>query len=351
MATINCSGCGLPRAASEADKPCPVCEAGVHDLPEGPRRTEMSFPTDGMPADISQLATAKGEVQRGHRPELIAGIVGVIVGVVLAVVVQSLIAKPEPVSQADSTSPIVTPVVPSPPANSVEPTPVAEPVSTPVVPPPMTPVVASLEVAPLPRESIDVPLPAGDTPHFVVDFNFPDGHIAFPSSVFYKPGMRIILRGRVRVLTVTSLDGGLLDASGLTAEKVTLAKINNATVKVNAPGGEVHISGPISNGSKVTVTAPGGEVSFKSPYGSKSTDPRIEGGSHIVAQAMKVIVLGLILGDKNRLELTLNNGGVFKATSIPEGTIVEYRKSNPGDSPPHIQIEQLDPKAVVRRVE
>ena len=35
MATTDCAGCGMPRAASDADKPCPVCEAGGRDLPGG----------------------------------------------------------------------------------------------------------------------------------------------------------------------------------------------------------------------------------------------------------------------------------------------------------------------------
>jgi hypothetical protein len=228
-----------------------------------------------------------------------------------------------------------------------EPTPAPDPEPvTPALPAPLA------WVAPMPREAPEDPLPPGEAPHFVVDLNYPDGHMTFPSSTFYKPGMRIVLRGRVRTLTIGSLEGGSVDASQLVVtEKVGINKVDHAVVKVNAPGCEVNLASAITNGSDVTVLAPMGEVNFKTAWGSTVKAPRIEGGSHVVVHAKKVVVGGPITGDASHVAVTLDTGGQFKAHSVVGAAVVEYRKAKPGDPPPHVEIGEADPRAVIRRAE
>ena len=349
MATMNCPGCGLPRAISEDDKPCPVCEAGGHDLLAEPRSERTPHPTDGMPADNSQLASTKAEAPHGHRPEIVIGVVGVIIGVVLAVAVQSLLANPSapdmdaprlaapaPVAVARPAE-VPTAMVPQIPA--ADETPAPERPEDPSEPPPAA---APGPVAPL-------PIP-GDGKHLVLDIDMPDGSLTFPSSTWYKPGMRMILRGRLRHLTIGTVEAGsVVDASGLVAQKIVLHKVDNSIVKLKVPNGEVAVISPIVNGSEVVIDAPNSEVVFRSNGSGK--EPRIEGGSRVKVTARQVMVTTSITGEGTHFDVTLDNGGSLKIPKVEGSTVVEYRKSSPENDPPRIDIATTGPKATVRRVE
>jgi hypothetical protein len=65
MATIDCAGRGLPRAASETDKPCPVCEAGPGELSvESRRASHEPFPAASIrDSDVVEYRKAnRGDV-------------------------------------------------------------------------------------------------------------------------------------------------------------------------------------------------------------------------------------------------------------------------------------------------
>ena len=71
MATIACPGCGLPRVESEAANLCPVCAANGTPLLDSRRTDREPSPTEGFPADASQLADGRDTPHHGHHPEIV----------------------------------------------------------------------------------------------------------------------------------------------------------------------------------------------------------------------------------------------------------------------------------------
>lgn len=350
MPTIDCPGCGLPRAEAETDRPCPVCAAGVRDLPE-PRVRSTAFPTDGLPSDISQLAHAKAETAHGHRPEIVVGVICLIAGIALAVAVQSLLPAAEQRSKIPPTSP------PTAPTAAATDTPSA-PASVPFLEIPAAddsefhgiPIEATPELpAPKPADPPPQPAPPGRN-RIVVHVELPEGNFVFPSSMWFQAGTHIVLTGHVRTLQIGGLVGGsVVDASKLVAQKVVINQVERSTVKVNAPNGEVVVSHPITDGSTVEIHAPGSEVNFRA--NANNRDPRINSGSHVKITAKKILMTTRVAGDNTRLEVTLDNGGSLKIPAVDDAAIVEYRKSDPGNGAPDVDIPQTGPHAKVRRIE
>ena len=348
MATTACPGCGLPRAEAEADKPCPVCEAVSRDLSDLPRRDVADSASDGLPADGSQLATARSERSHGHRPEVFAGTVGIVLGVLLTVLVQSLIPAPKPDAATSTASQSLTPPATDTPPTPLQPVPESQPLET----GPM-PVVAD-NVAPSPREITQESLPVGDAPHIVLEVNRPDGTMSFPGyGGLVKPGMKIILRGRLHTLNMSPIEGPIhIDASGLTVQKVNVnGKINaGSVVKIHAPGGSVLVHATISERSELTIDAPEGEVLFRPPSSTTRHVPRIESGGRVNVTARKVEFFAPVIGDGSRITLLLNNLGMLKIPSVQGAVVIEYRKSRVEDEAPRVEIPDLDPHATLRRV-
>ncbi len=350
MATVDCPGCGLPRPMGQEDQPCPVCEAGVHDLPAAPRADDAPLPFAHLPADNAQLHHTAGEAPPGHRPGVIAAVFGFAAGAVAVLAVQGLLpsnaSPPAAVPGPPPTSPVAVvaavQVEPIPPADTDANG--AEPVAA--TPGPTAVVAGSgLEVAPPPR----VPRP----PTLVIEVDQPEETVNFPSSLL-KPGQTAVVRGRAKIFSVSGLENGrTLDASGLVAEKVTVTGLidGGSVLTVYAPKGVVSIGGPVTGGASVTALVPGGEFLFSRPHYGDRTVPSLKGDARVTVTAKLVDFRGEVEGKGTRVLATLADGGTLKLYGVRDTAVVEYRKSKPGDGAPNIDVRQRDPGATVRRAE
>jgi hypothetical protein len=215
------------------------------------------------------------------------------------------------------------------------------------VPPPGDPV---KEVAPPPRKAAappGTPLPAGDKPALVLDFNRPDELFLFTGQMIAR-GQTAVLRGKLKDLNFVGLQDVTIDASGLSVQRVSIGglKFSNVNLKLNTPDGIVVFGSTISGGSHVTIHAPGGKVRFINP------DSGITGGSRVTVTTQSLEIRGAIAGEQTRVDVTLSNGGFIKLGALRDSAALEYRKADPADLTPRVEIPdgQIDPTAVLRRV-
>ena len=290
-----------------------------------------------MAADASQLHAAAAEPHRGHRPEVIAAVLGCVAGAVLVLAVQGLMPPPPapPPAAAAAPPPAAEVVPPAPPAAAPRPA-----VHAPEV-----------AVAPPPREAAAKPAVKPATPRgTTIDIwmDRPEGTMLLSKSALLEPGATVVVRGRIKTLHVSGAEiGAAIDASGLAAERISIggSVTGGSVLKLNAPNGQVSFTGSVSGRSTVHVHAPGGEVLFNA-----STSNVID-GARVTVTAAKVRCKGEVSGTGTRLEATLANGGGITIRSLRDRAVVEYRKGNPGDAAPSIDIGFQDPTAACRRVE
>lgn len=350
MATIACPNCGLPRAEAEAEKPCPVCASGLNAFPREAVAISKPNPVAGLPADISQLHAMPAVAERGHRPELIAGIMGILLGAGLVLALLPLFAS-TPQETSNNAAPGAVQVAPP---LSIGPT--DAPSSTPVV------VSPGLELAPSPRiviepelslETAPLPRPLAEASHsgktIVVahyDIDRPEG--TFSLQKFALEGMgRVILRGRVKRLSLSVPLGTTVDATELKVEEIKVSGYigSDTHLKFNVPQGEVEFSGEVAQGAKVDIHAPGGVVRFL--YSTSN----ITSGATVNVVASKFLSKAEISGKNTHVTVTLDNGGIITAKALRDKAVLEYRKSNAGNSPPVIDIATQEPSTVVRRLD
>jgi hypothetical protein len=137
-------------------------------------------------------------------------------------------------------------------------------------------------------------------------------------------GTTLKLAGQVRVLRVGSVGGeSTLDASALSARRVIVTgKIDgDATVKLNAPGGDVVFREPVAGDAELAVTAR--EVEFR----------------------------GILDGEATRVTVTLTKGGLLAFREIAGAVHLLYRKADPRDPDPRVVGGGINDGARLRRID
>ncbi len=346
MSMIACPGCGLPREEQLNNVPCPVCDAGPA-LPTAPepvaKKPAGRDPTTGLPSDVSEMNRA---APREGFPAWFSWaavfVFGVATGVVGVLRWQSVnapveVAKAEPVTPRP-----LPPLPPQPPAKPVEPPP-KQPDPKPAVEPKPPP-----EPVPSLPEPKGMP-PAGERP-LTIDLNMPVGNY---SILAMRKGERIILKGKVRKLIASGLDGGaVLDASGLEAAEVEIrGKIDNGSVlKVNAPSGKVTVEAAVLNNSSVEITAPNGRVSFSTPTAPGSLGSAIDSGSTVAITAQAVDLQGDINGISTKVTVNIPRFGTLKVVAIRGTANVEYRIAD-GKGMPDVSAAFVSPAASFKKID
>ena len=80
---------------------------------------------------------------------------------------------------------------------------------------------------------------------------------------------------------------------------------------------------------------------------------RLGGGSQVSITTGFIEIPGAIAGEQTRVVVTLSNGGIIKLRALQGTAALEYRKANPNDPAPRIEIPdgRIEPTAVLRRVQ
>jgi hypothetical protein len=131
---------------------------------------------------------------------------------------------------------------------------------------------------------------------------------------------RLTLTGAVRQLRIGTVGGNaVLDASGLAAQEIIVTGDLNgrASVKINAPEGNVSIGGHVEGNAKVVVNAPRGEVLIGAASG------KLDGGGELTVIARSVEVRGEMAGHA-KLIITLTGGGRVTLGTVHENASVVY---------------------------
>lgn len=354
MATVACPGCGLPRAESElGTKECPVCHAAPSATGAAPPRRAKpghADPTDGLPADASELGARRADPRSRA---LVVGAAmfffGALAGIGGVIVFQAFDTdKPKP--DGNPTEVARKPDEPNPqPAEPAKPKP------------------AGPEVAPLPHEPGAKPDPEPDPepdPKLLLPPP-PPGRVTIidlgpnPLDTFAVPfpmkkGEHVILKGKVKAFKVPTLDAGaVLDASGLEATTVTaIGKIDgHSTLKLNAPNGTVHISGKVDGKSVVEINAPGGEVKFMYATTGTKEGSKIDNGSTVSITARVVEFKGDITGTGTKVSVVLTRNAWIKVASVSGKAAVEYKSQAAGWSAPDVIVGSVAPTAAFLKKE
>lgn len=324
MATVTCPSCGLPRAPDLIDSAaCPVCGT-VGTLPEA-----IEVPLAADPPALPAAATVEPP---GPQPPpaksagLAVGLgvglaVGVGVGVGLTAALRHPVYYPQYVHL-----PAPTPGTPGigvmngvriGAENGVR------------VGPELRP------VAPMPREAVALAAvpPGGSRPPLTktepatLTLDNPDG----TSSPYVRPGGTLVLRGKVKKLVVSGLEGGAtLDCSGLLST-------------------EVVVIGPVVGGSRLTVRAPAGRVTFVPR--ENAVGGTIGGGSTVDVLAKEVGLHARIDGAGTRVAVRLTEAGALTFAEVDGPARLEYAAEPRGGPEPKVIAGRVGTGAVVRKVD
>ena len=172
----------------------------------------------------------------------------------------------------------------------------------------------------------------------------PDG----TASPHVRPGSTLVLRGRVKKLVVSGLDGGaVLDCAELdAAEVVVVGPVGGGSrLVVRAPNGRVTVLARVDGKSKLTVHAPGASVRFDSPGGS------VGGGAAVEVVAKEVGLHGRVDGAGTRVGVRLTVEGTLTFAEVDGPARVEYGPADRGGPEPRLIAGRVGPGAVVRKTD
>jgi hypothetical protein len=195
---------------------------------------------------------------------------------------------------------------------------------------------------PVPPEPIP---PQGDV---IIPLNQPDGEYVLPPNL--QKGRKVILRGRVKKLTVPNLtDGAVIDASGLEAASVSIGGSigGRAVLKVNAPAGSVQVAATISGKAAVEIAAAGGTVLFAP---ANAGTAQIDGGSTVTITARNVEIGGEVNGIETTVTVNVPSNGVLRVGAIRGIATVQYRVTD-GRGGPEIATGPVSPTANFNKIE
>jgi hypothetical protein len=154
------------------------------------------------------------------------------------------------------------------------------------------------------------------------------------------------LNGRVQRLRIGEIkDRGVLDASQLEANQVIIERgiRNDATVKLNAPGGHVEVRGPLNERGKLFVVAPDGGVTFTEKC-------EVNNQSNVTLTARRVEFLGKVQGWNTQVTMTITAGGGLRFRELNNGAKMQYKKANPKDPDVDVSGGDVIGQAEFRRV-
>ena len=346
MATVACPECGLPRAEAALGTPCPVCAAAPIAAPARPPKPAAPDPTDGLPADASELDRIRPEARRKSVPRaLVVGaavfVAGALAGAGGVLGWQALDpAKPEETEVA--AKPAAAPASPTAPRGAaVAPMPHESRAQ------PAEPDAADPDPEPDPK-LLQPPPPPGRV--ITIEVNEPGKVYSLPFPM--KKGAHVVLKGKVKTLKVSGLDAGsILDASALEAATVSVTgKIDGgSTLKVSAPNGLVNVGAKIEGKSAVEVSAPGGEVKFGTYSTAKKNDAVVGAGARVTVTARVVEFKGDIGGAGTAVSVVLTRNAWLKVGSVSGTATVEYRSQAGGWAAPDVAVGPVAPTATFRK--
>ncbi|MBA4063313.1 MAG: hypothetical protein C0501_06295 [Isosphaera sp.] len=337
MSMTPCPGCGLPREeALVGTAPCPVCASNTAPaavaLPPAPDRPD---PTAGLPADAGEFDRHRDARPGAPRGRVWAAVflVGAAAGVGGVAGWRAAFPPAPRVVRAE-------PPAPPPPVPDLP----ARPPQVEVAPPPREPGPA---VAPDPRAVQVIHTPG------LVTMIFDDPEQTYTVPTATKKGVKYVLKGRLKSLTVYGMDAGdVVDASGLQAATVSVAGrvAGGSVLKVNAPGGAVMVHAQVGEKAVLDLHAPGGEV--RTHYATTEAKPgsRIDGGAQVTITARTVDLKGDVNGVDTKVTVHLQPTGSLKVAAVRGTATVEYRVTE-GKGKPDVTAGFVAPTATFRRVE
>lgn len=324
MSTTACPECGLPRADDQLETvPCPICATVAGQTPAlaAVTRKPDTDPTAGLPADASQLHSHGGPPANFPFGAVLVFLLGSAAGVGSLLGWQTAF-PPRSAIPSDST---VTPVE----VSKVErPLPALPPKQIAIAPFPHEPKYAEPEPDPEPVPVPDpkaIPQPQADR-IVVIELNLPDAVYTLPFTM--KKGERVVLKGKVKTLRASGLDGGaVLDASALHAANIYVTgRIDGrSSLKLNAPNGVVTVSATVTGKSTVEVAAPGGEVKFSAPTTATRPGSQIDGGAAVTLTARTIDLRGDVNGIDTKVSVNMPRTGTLRVAAIRGTATVEYR--------------------------
>ena len=359
MPMIACPGCGLPRTDERVGAvPCPICATVAFPEAEGaglPFAAEIpADPTDGLPADVSQMEAHAARAAGRSRSRLAVGaafLLGIAVGIgsLLAGQRVSRLGQPESVAQLAPLD-----------REGQHPSP-ALPLFVAPMPHDRQAVESASSATPKPRpeprpESKADPHPMPGIPALAriepIQLNQPDAAYNLPR--MEGKGEHIVLRGKVRMLRINGLGAGaILDASGLEAGSIYVCGTidGGAFLKLNCPNGVVEIPAGVSEHARVEINAPGSSVRFVYPTTPDNLGSRIDGGATVAITARTVDLRGDVSGAGTQVKVTLTRNGSIKAAAVRGTAAVEYRAEDLKAPIPPAAAVLVAPTATFRKVE
>lgn len=176
-----------------------------------------------------------------------------------------------------------------------------------------------------------------------------------PDSVHTVPAMKngehVVLRGQVRMLRVTGLDGGaILDATALQAGAVVISGTiaGGSVLKVNAPDSVVMVSASVLGKSRLEIKAPGGAVRFFVPATPDRPESRIGGGSIVAIVARVVELRSDVDGADTKVTVSLTGNGSLKVAAVRDTAAVVYKTE---DERAQATAEVVAPTATFKKIE
>jgi hypothetical protein len=167
-----------------------------------------------------------------------------------------------------------------------------------------------------------------------------------------KKGEHVILRGKVKALRASGLDGGaILDASELDAGSVFIGgKVDGqSNLKLNSPNGAVTIAARITGKSRVEINAIGGDVRFSLPPTPDLPGPQIDGGSSVTLTARRIDLRGDVDGVQTRVGAIIPPGGFLKVAAVRGAATVEYSVGPGAGNAPEVTVGTIAPTATFKR--
>jgi hypothetical protein len=200
---------------------------------------------------------------------------------------------------------------------------------------------------PLPEPKVVAPVPERVT---VVELNQPDGIYTLPLTM--KKGERVVLKGKVKMLRLHSLDGGSeLDASGLEAAIIHIGGriAGRSIVKLNSPNGIVHVLSSVGERSSVEINAPNGEVRFITATTPSRPGSSIDGGAVVDINARFVDLRGDVNGIETRVTVNIPSDGTLRVAAVRGIATVQYRIAA-GKGTPEVNAAVVSPTAVFKQI-
>jgi hypothetical protein len=166
------------------------------------------------------------------------------------------------------------------------------------------------------------------------------------------PGGTVEFRGKVEArsrLTIEAPDGRVTFTEPTMAGKDG-SKIDNES-KVTITARDVEFRGKVDSRARVTVTAPNGRVVFAESKTPSGDGARIDGDAKVFVTAKEVDFGMPLTGQNTRGFVTLTKDGRLRFKSITGAAHIEYRRADPSDPEPTIEMGSMLKKWMLRKTD